>query len=361
MLQLFEYELPFRTAFQTGSSKFKSRKGVLLYYQEEGTDFVVEASPLPGLSRESFSEVKHTLFNKKTFIDDFLRGEITFGKIRNLSNIKALDLPSIQYSLSFLALSILAYRRGETMYGLFDKKPPQQIQINDVIGHGSTREMKNQIKSSIEKGFRTIKIKAPHPVDELAELLTLIYKNHPEVQFRIDANQSWPISELNNNCKKLEHLPIEYIEEPCRWKDLSEIEEIQKISSIAIALDESVSTINELKKVLAEFPTLVLIIKPMLIGNFLEIHETISPFRSSFKQTVVTTTLESKIGRSTIALTASLFGDQQMSHGLYTGHLFADDLLPDFEIENGSIKNLRTNPAIQSISQIKTSFIKNLG
>lgn len=361
MLQLFEYELPFRATFQTGSSKFKSRKGILLHYQEEDTDFVVEASPLPGFSRESFSEVKHTLFNQKQLIDEFLSGVLTLRKIRNLSNVKVLDLPSVQYALSFLSLSLLAFRRGKTMYQLFNRNRPQRILINDVIGRGSFQEMKNQIERSIEKGFQTIKIKAPNPVDELAELLTLIYKDHPDVRFRIDANQSWTRSEFNQNCKKLRQLPIEYIEEPCKWKNLSEIEEVQKISSIPLALDESISTINELKEVLEEFPNLILIIKPMLIGNFLEIHETISSFRSSFKQIVVTTTLESKIGRSTIALTASLLGDQQMSHGLYTGHLFADDLLSDFEIENGSIKNLRENPAIQSISHIKTSFIKNLG
>lgn len=361
MLQLFEYQIPFRTAFKTGSSSFKHRKGILLYYKEGDTDFVVEVSPLPGFSRESFSEVKQILIDQKRFINDFLGRELSLQKIRNLANIKVLDLPSIQFSISFLGLSILAYRQNKTIYGLFDRKVPSRILINDVIGHGSPEEMKSQIKTSLEKGFQTIKIKAPHPIDDLTHLLSSIHKKHPDIQFRIDANRSWPKSQVTQNSKKLQHLPIEYIEEPCKIDTLSEIKEIQKISSLPVALDESVSTIKEIEEALDQFTNLVLIIKPMLIGNFLEIHETISRFRSSSKQLVVTTTLESKIGRSTMALTASLLGDQQMSHGLHTGHLFADDLLPDFEIEKGSIKNLRGNPAIQSFSQIKTSFIKNLG
>jgi len=103
-----------------------------------------------------------------------------------------------------------------------------------------------------------------------------------------------------------------------------------------------------------------IIMKPVLLGNILEIYETISQYRSNFKHTVVTTTLESNIGRSMIASTASLIGDPKMSHGLHTGHLFADDLLPDFEIKNGLINNLLKNPAVESFSQIKTSYIKQL-
>lgn len=361
MLQLFEYQLPFRNSFQTGSSTFKNRKGVLLHYQEEDTDFVVEASPLPGFSRESIFEVKQILLDQKKFIEDFLSGELSLQKVRNLAKIKVLDLPSIQFSLSFLGLSILAYRQSKSIYDLLDKRPSKRILINDVIGYGSIEQMKNQLESSIENDFKTIKIKAPHPVDDLAELLSSIHKKHPNIQFRIDANRSWPKSKVKQNSKKLQHLPVEYIEEPCKINNLSEIKEIQKISSLPVALDESVSTIKELEEVAEKYSNLVLVIKPMLLGNFLEIHETISCFRSSSKQIVVTTTLESKIGRSTMASAASLIGDQQMGHGLHTGHLFADDLLPDFKIKNGSITNLQENPAIQSLSQIKTSYLKNLG
>ncbi|MDZ7718948.1 MAG: enolase C-terminal domain-like protein [Balneolaceae bacterium] len=361
MLQLFEYELPFRSAFKTGSSDFKNRKGVLIHYHENNIDFVSEASPLPGFSRETFGDVRQSLLDQKRWIVDFLRGNFTMQNIRDLNEVSELNLPSILCGLSYLSLSILAKRQGKTIYHLFDKKPPQEILINDVIGHASIREMKNQIQSSIKKGFKVLKIKAPHPLDELASLLGSIQKDHPDIYFRLDANQSWPPSELKEIFGQLEQLPIEYIEEPCKINELSEIEEVQQMSPFPIALDESIFTINRLKTALALYPNLVLIVKPMVLGNILEIHETISQFRSSFKRIVVTTTLESRIGRTMTASTASLIGDPQMRHGLHTGHLLADDLLPDFKIENGSIQNLPKNPAIDIFSQIKTSYLKKLG
>lgn len=361
MLQFFEYELPFRSPFQTGSSDFRNRKGIVIQYRENGIDFLVEASPLPGFSSESFDEVRQSLIKQKRWIENYLNGEISFQNIRDLANIKELNLPSIQFSLSFLSLSVLANRQDKTFYDLFDQKTPQKIQINDVIGHGPTRQMQHQIERSIQQGFQVLKIKAPHPVENLVSMLNQVHEEHPNVQFRIDANQSWPKSEVRKNCELLQHLPIEYIEEPCKLNDLNEIQEIQKISTIPIALDESISNLDQLKKVLKQFPEIVVILKPMMLGNFLEIHETISHYRSSCKQIVVTTMLESRIGRSMIASAASLIGDPQLRHGLHTGHLFTDDLLSDFDIENGSIINLPKNPAIRSFSDTKTSYFKNLG
>ena len=361
MLQLFEYELPFRSSFQTGSSEFKTRKGVLLHYREGEIDFVVEASPLPGFSRESFSDVRQTLLDQKKQVENFLKDELNIQTIRNLTSVKELGQPSVQFSLSFLSLSVLANRQGKTIYDLFGQQTPQKILMNDVIGHGPVQEMQHQIEESIQEGFQVLKIKAVQPLDELASLLRIIHKKHPGVQFRLDANQSWPKENSSKNFALLKNLPIEYIEEPCRINDWTDVGEIQKISPFPIALDESISTIDELNKALKQFPDLTIILKPVLLGNFLEIHETIFRFRSSFKKIVVTTTLESKIGRSIIASAASLIGDHQMRHGLHTGHLLTDDLLPDFEIENGSIINLPNNPAIKSFSDIKTSYFKNLG
>lgn len=361
MLQLFEYELPLHSVFRTGSSEVKNRKGVLIHYRENNIDFVSEASPLSGYSQESFAEVRQSLLDQKKWVENFLGGQLSMQTIRDLANTRKLAEPSIQFGLSFLSLSILAKRRGKTIYDLFDKEPPQQISINDVIGHASIRDLKNQIESSINKGFKVIKIKAPYPLEGLPSLLSSIQDQHPGVQFRLDANQSWPRSELISIFNQLVYLPIQYIEEPCKNINISELREIQVTSDLPIALDESISTISLLKKALTLYPDVVLIVKPMLLGNILEIHETISQFRSNFKQIVVTTTLESRIGRSMVASSAFLIGDQQMSHGLHTGHLFADDLLPDFEIENGSIINLRENPAIKSFGLIKTSYLKKLG
>ncbi|MDX1642118.1 MAG: hypothetical protein R3220_10495, partial [Balneolaceae bacterium] len=149
MLQLFEYELPFRSAFKTGSSVFKDRKGILLHYKNDAIDIVTEASPLPGFSNESFEEVRRALLNQKEGIEEFLTDDITLQKIRNLDNDKRLNAPSIQFALSYLSLFILAEKKGKTIFDLFKTIPANSIQVNAVVGHGSIKKMELQILDSI--------------------------------------------------------------------------------------------------------------------------------------------------------------------------------------------------------------------
>lgn len=361
MLQLFEYDLPFRSPFKTGSVAFVNRNGILIRFKNSWIDIVAEAAPLPGFSKESFGDVKQALLEQKEFIQEFLEGDLTLKKIRELDQIIDLNFPSIQFALSFLALSVLTEKVGKTVYDLFKTIPAGTLEVNDVIGHSEIENMQKEIEKSVQRGFKVIKIKALHPIDELASLLSQIQEKYPSILFRLDANRSWPVSYLEKNCGQFRNLRIQYIEEPVFIESPDSIKGLQNKCSIPIALDETVNTIETLKNVLKKYPDVYVIIKPMLLGNILNIHETISQFRSSFKQIVCTTALESSIGRSMVATTAYLTGDQNLSHGLNTGHLFTTDLLPDLEIENGSLKHLHKNTGTRSFQGIKIAHLKKLG
>lgn len=361
MLQLFEYDLSFRSPFRTGSAIYQNRKGVLIHYKKDGLDLVAESAPLPGFSEESLEDVKKALTNSKEFIREFLESDITLQRVRDLDKNPGVNLPSIQFALSYLSLSVLAEKKGKTIYDLFKAIPANAIQVNDVIGHTSLDETEKKIEESIQNGFKIIKIKAPQPIDELAVLLSRIQKKYTSIHFRLDANRSWPVSSIKKNCELLRNLHIQYIEEPSLTGNLQDLKQLQETCCIPFALDESVSSTEILKSVLKNHPDVFVIIKPMLLGNILKIHETILQFRGSCKHIVCTTALESSIGRSMVATTTSLIGDQNLSHGLNTGHLFANDLLPDLEIKNGSLKLLQKNRRTRSFQSIETSHLKKLG
>src|SRR5690625_4509572 len=49
---------------------------------------------------------------------------------------------------------------------------------------------------------------------ELPPLLRYYSQKYPDLRFRLDANQSWPVHALNEFPELFEHSPIEYVEEP---------------------------------------------------------------------------------------------------------------------------------------------------
>lgn len=360
MIQLFEYEIPFRTPFKTGATVYNNRRGILIRYQNNNMDIAAEAAPLPGYSRESLTQVKECLQSNKRNIENFLEQDLNFQQIRELDKNEDLNLASVQFALSFLALSVLATQKGKTVYDLFRKSPSASLKVNGVVGDGEIQTMEMNILNSIQKGFDTIKIKAVHPVHELAGLLTTIQNRYPTVSFRLDANQSWPLSELGKNCGLFNKLRIQYIEEPTKIQSLDEIQKIREICPVPVALDESVQSIRALKTALKTYPGITVVLKPMILGNILTIHETTTQIRSSSTYIVFTTSLESMVGRSMVASAATLMGDPDMAHGLNTGHLFADDVLPDFKIKNGLIKNHQNHFAVTPFQHIETKHLKKL-
>lgn len=359
MLQYFQYEIPFRTPFKTASKIYHFRKGVILHYKNEKIDLFTEASPLPGFSRESIEDVRDSLLQNQESILHLLEGVNDFNQIRDLQELDELNLPSVQFSLSMLSLFLLAEKKQKTIFDLFKKSLPS-LKVNDIVGDSSISQMENRITESIQKGFQVIKIKAVHPINELAALLNKIQEKYPSVTFRLDGNQSWPRNSLKMNCKLFGNVQIQYVEEPVAIDKLNDIPGIQNSCCFPVAFDETVRDISSLKTLLQMSQTPYIIIKPMLLGNIFKIHETITEIRSSSKQIVCTTSLESMIGRSMVAIAASLIGDPNVSHGLNTGDLFATDLLPDFNIKNGLIKDHQLNLTAKSFQGIKTEHLKKL-
>jgi O-succinylbenzoate synthase len=329
MLRLYEYRLPFCRPFKTAVTEFTQRKGIILRYRNGKSDLLAEAAPLPGFSKERYDDVKKALMQNRAEIDAYLSKVSSLDDIRNALHRSGMDMPSIEFAVSFLGLSLLADRGGKTVFELLKRPVPDELSINAVAGNLPPDQMKEQIMASAVKGFRVIKIKAVRPSDELASVLNSVLDRNPELIFRLDANRSWPTGEIRKSTEPFAHLPIEYVEEPASFHSEAELQGILSASRLPVALDESVRDVGHLQQLLSEHPDLTFVIKPMRFGNILHLAETIQSNRSSCRQIIVTTALESAIGRSMVAVCAALFGDPERSHGLRTGTMLERDILPD--------------------------------
>ena len=338
MIEIFTYRLPFSKPFVTGSGEFHYREGIFIRYSDNTTEVITEAAPLPGFSHESLDDVIIATKDQKKSLDKFLTEPYSLDELKiYLKQIP--NLPSLQFALSFLGLHVLSQRKQQSLFDLFEVIKPTNIFVNDVLPIQDINETIQHFKVSYDKGFRTFKIKSGFPVDHLVKTLKALHQTtEQKCAFRIDANRSWPADQFSDILKKLAGFNIEYIEEPQYNPNIQSLKHVIQKSTVPIALDESINNIDHLKNLLEVLPEAVIIVKPSILGNIFDLFETLAHHRTHSNRIVVTTALESSIGRKSIASVASIIGASNMAHGLNTGRFFETDLSHENLISGGKLK-----------------------
>jgi L-alanine-DL-glutamate epimerase-like enolase superfamily enzyme len=163
----------------------------------------------------------------------------------------------------------------------------------------------------------------------------LIREKFPDLKIRIDANQSWTYEAAYSNLKKLENLNLEYCEEPLSSAETNRLPELKQLVKINLAADESFRNKTDALALTEQNAVDTFILKPMMFGSFSEINVTKQLANSHYISVVLTTSLESIIGRTVTAILALGWGSQNVAHGLSTGSLLKSDIGSDNYIKNG--------------------------
>ncbi|MEX2368065.1 MAG: enolase C-terminal domain-like protein [Balneolaceae bacterium] len=344
MIDLFKYRLPFKTPFHTAGGTLSYREGILIHYRGSECDAVSEIAPLPGISKESTADAQSCLTVNFPKIHRLLQASET---LRELSaGMETLDLPpSVQFGISTAGTALIAQRSQTPVHHLLDCKLNSPVRVNAVIGlQHNKRELLDRIEASYHQGYRTLKLKCGNPPGLLPEAIRTASARFPDLHFRVDANRSWPADRAKEYFTLFDSLPVEYFEEPVAITHPGQLRELRALSPVPIALDESVRTREQLNQFLYRpdgIPADILVLKPMLFGNILDLFETIrrhnsllnKPDTRSHKTNmktnwILTTSFESGVGRKILESIAGMIGTPEYAHGLDTGRYFENDLLP---------------------------------
>ena len=332
MIRLYEYNLPFKEPLTTGSAQYIKRTGLIIRYTGSECDTVSEISPLPPFSSESIPEIIIGLKSSKKDLEDFLKRDYTLDELNQfIKNFTGIS--SLRYGLSWLGATLFDSRNKGTINSFFNSIPGRTVLVNDLIGSTEPDLLREKLLSSIESGFRTIKIKCLTPNQDTAEAIRSVTTLHSEIKIRLDANLSWNSDSVELFNSHYHDLPIEYIEEPFQLGENGN----RKLFKAPIAKDESIRNLETLSNLLSTDNNLFLVIKPMVFGTVFDLAETISTHRSMKRMIVISNLLESAVGRSYNLRFASHFGDPELAHGLNTGKYFKWDLMNEIPLDHGMI------------------------
>ncbi len=306
------FSIPFVKLLQTAEMSYSHREGVWVSMTGNGHNGIGEASPLPGFSKETLKEVHYALEGFHQAIDG---EDLDSEELLLLINIHSQNIPSVRFALETAIYDILAKEEKLPLAKFLNPNAKTKIAVNGLAGMHQPGD-----------GFTIMKVKVgfSNLYDEIENMEYLTESFGENIQFRLDCNGAFDLPKAIRFCKEMEKFNIDYIEQPLPGDDLEDLAELSYHTEIPIAVDESLTNFQSAEKIIDEQAADVFVIKPMVSGGFTECKKIITLARTENIRTVITSSLETNIGRSA-CLHLALANDISEACGLATGGLLKED------------------------------------
>jgi len=308
-LKYKSFAFPLNQKFTNSTQSFKQKEILILRAKnEKGNIAFGEVSPLPGFSKESISDCEERLtdlsFDKMDFSNNY---EHLNNEINQLN-----DIPSLKFGFEQILISLMLYNNST----FFNENNLQNaIKVNGSIGFASLEETKQSVKKILKRGISIIKIKiGRESFDDDLKILNMIKEYFGDkVTLRLDVNGKWEYEEAKTYISQLIKFNIEYIEQPV--KDKNDLLALTKKTKINIAPDESIQNINDVKYFINSRLVKFIILKPTIRLGIFDTLKTINLAKEKNIIPIITTALETSIGRNMLILLAGIT-NHNFTHGL---------------------------------------------
>jgi o-succinylbenzoate synthase len=311
------YVLPFTKPFRTSHGTLRERRGWVVWVaDEEGRWGVGEAAPLKGFGMETHEAAGQVL--------------------RGWSETLPPDAPAARHGLELALLDLAARRAARPLAAYLHPSADGEVAVNAVLGAASPEETVREAAALVAEGYGTLKLKvgADTAGEDQERLRAVRCAVGSAVRLRIDGNGSWSKKAALPLLERLAPLDIEYAEQPLPADDIKGMAELARLSPIPLAADESVLSLENARSVLGENAAQVLVLKPMALGGILTTLAVARLAEQHGVRVVITTMLDGAFARMGAACAAAALGGvlagggAGVAHGLATGGLLAEDLVP---------------------------------
>lgn len=333
--RLLPYSLPFRQAWRTTRGTIAQRNGWLV---ELTTDTGLlghgDCAPLPAAGTEAAPEAIRWLTSQLPL----LPRKAPVAVLESLPATR--QNPAACHALETALLDLISQAEHLSLRQWLSPTAGNELAVN---GSGGVLDEQAFERTSelVQQGYQIIKLKVGLArVEQEIRLLQQLAAQLPaDTYLRLDANGAWSRLEAREFVSGLTGLPVESLEEPLQEPRADWLLELQSMSGVALALDESLSRFS-LEALLEQPPVRRLIIKPCVLGGLLAAKKLADAAQQAGMQTVVTSTLESAVGIRAAAQLAMAVDQpsRPLAHGLATSNWFATDVAQPPIIMNGRLQ-----------------------
>lgn len=317
------YRTPLPEAWPSAEGPVTERVGSILLLEEEG-GWVGrgETAPWPGFGLETHASSVAALRGAADRLVGLPR-EAYLEAAADLPRLAPVAAsPCARHAID-LALHDLAAQHANLSVARLLGGPDAlaEVPINAAIPRLSPERTARAAMAAVTSGAGTIKLKVGGGSlgEDVARVRAVREVAGPAVRIRVDANQAWSESEASQALAELRRYDIEFCEQPVAADAIDALARIRADSGVPIAADEAVRDLAAARRILAAGAADVLIVKPMALGGLQAARSVAALAEERGAAVVVTSLLESDIGRTGALHLAASLGPGRFAHGVGSG------------------------------------------
>jgi L-Ala-D/L-Glu epimerase len=278
-----------------------------------------EAAPLPRFGGEDAARCAEALARAVERIDDgFLeRLSDTPGGVPEFAEFDAelAQTPCARHALEGALIDFLARHRGVPLASLLNERATHAIPVNALLIATDDPALEREARTARARGFTTFKMKISgdhaRDLERIAVIRTAI---GPEARLRVDVNGGWTFEQARKFSQSAAPFALDYYEQPLAANDVAGHRRLRSECAMRIALDESVRSAADIANCAGACDVVVL--KPMLLGGWQPTALAVDAAQSSGLNVVISSSLESSVGRAYAAHIAAALRLKGLAHGL---------------------------------------------
>jgi o-succinylbenzoate synthase len=196
------------------------------------------------------------------------------------------------------------------------------LPVNMTLAAGPPAEVAERARAGLRAGYACFKLKVGLP-DDPERVAAVRAAIGPWPALRVDANGAWSVDEAVWAIRGMDEYDVEFVEQPCGT--LRELAQVRQRVSTAIAADESVRSVRELRRALELEACDVVNVKVAGAGGFRAARELLREARSHGLDAFMSSTLDGPWGIAA-ALQLAAAEELTLACGLATLELFDSPL-----------------------------------
>ena len=342
-VRLGRYRFGFREPWPSSDGPQHAREGLWIALEDgDGRVGVGESAPFPGFGLESLASSESALRLAARFATG-LPADHWLAAAEDLPRLAPVVASPAARAALDLALHDLAAQRAAcsiaSLLAAPGTPPATVVGANAVVSRAAAGEAAAAARRAVDDGARTVKLKVGGaPLDEdIARVRAVREAVGTGVAIRVDANQAWSEREAIDALRALAPFGLDYVEQPVAAGAVDALARVRAAAGVPIAADESLTDLRAARRLIGARAADVFIVKPTALGGLAAARAVITIARDAGLRVVVTTLLESAVGRAGALHLAASLGAESGDHGVATGGVLADDLVAGFIDRPGRI------------------------